>query len=105
VRWADRVLASWADALAEGQAGEPGPWLELLRLPRRWPPPELPVKGRDLVRLGLKPGPSVGALMDALEAWWIDQDFAPDRQACLDWAAAAIRKAFPSGTGGEGAQP
>jgi poly(A) polymerase len=103
VRWADRVLASWADAIAEAQASELGPWLELLRLPERWRPPELPVKGRDLLRLGLKPGPSIGALMDALEAWWIDQDFAPDRQACLDWAAATVSKPLPSGRGREGA--
>jgi poly(A) polymerase len=89
-RWADRVLVSWADALADGRAGEPGPWLELLHLPRRWRAPELPVKGRDLVRLGLKPGPEVGELIGALEAWWIDQDFAPDREACLEWAAARL---------------
>jgi poly(A) polymerase len=91
VRWEDRVVASWAEALAEGRAGEPGPWLDLLRLPQRWRPPELPIRGRDLVRLGLRPGPEVGALMDALEAWWIGEDFAPDREACLEWLRARLR--------------
>jgi poly(A) polymerase len=91
MRWADRVLASWAEALAQGRTGEPGPWLDLLRLPERWRPPELPVKGRDLLQLGLQPGPAVGALMAALEAWWIDQDFAPGREACLEWVRARLR--------------
>jgi poly(A) polymerase len=91
LRWADRVLVSWAEALAQGHVGEPGPWLDLLRLPERWQAPELPVKGRDLLPLGLEPGPQVGALIEALEAWWIEQDFAPDRQACLDWARAQLR--------------
>jgi poly(A) polymerase len=102
-RWADRVLVGWAETLADGRAGEPGPWLELLRLPQRWGAPKLPVKGRDLVRLGVKPGPEVGALIGALEAWWIDQDFAPDRQACLEWARARLGHPLPSGTGREGA--
>ena len=56
-------------------------------MPERWTPPTLPVKGRDLVKLGLSPGPEIGDLMAKLEAWWIEEDFAPDRQACLDWAA------------------
>jgi poly(A) polymerase len=95
LRWMDRVLVSWAEALAQSPAGEAGAWLDLLRLPERWRPPELPVKGRDLLRLGLKPGPEVGALMVELEAWWIDQDFAPDRQACLDWVAERVRPPRP----------
>ena len=62
-----------ADALAEGQAGEPGPWLELLRLPERWPPPELPVKGRDLAEgrpktITLSSGEVHEALTDTLKA-------------------------------------
>ena len=81
---------SWAEALAEGRAGEPGPWLDLLRLPERWRAPELPVKGRDFLQLGLKPGPEVGALMAELEAWWIEEDFAPGREACLGWVRARL---------------
>jgi poly(A) polymerase len=91
LRWADRVVLAWAEALAGGAAGEPGPWVDLLRLPQRWSPPTMPVKGRDLLRLGLQPGPQVGALMAALEAWWIEQDFAPDREACLAWVQARLR--------------
>jgi poly(A) polymerase len=50
---------------------------------RTWAPPELPVSGSDALKLGLKPGPRVGALIEAVERWWIDGDFASDRAACL----------------------
>ncbi|MCI0431619.1 MAG: CCA tRNA nucleotidyltransferase [Rhodospirillales bacterium] len=99
--WKDRVLLAWSAALAAGSKDEPARWRELLQLPQLWHPPTLPVKGRDLVALGLRPGPQVGELMAALEAWWIDQDFAPDRQACLDWVAAKLRLEGPKpGTSG-----
>jgi poly(A) polymerase len=61
----------------------PGDWQAALALAREWTPPELPVSGGDALTLGLKPGPKVGALIDAVERWWIDRDFAPDRAACL----------------------
>jgi poly(A) polymerase len=72
--YADRLLLA-IDA--------PGDWRAALALARRWTPPELPVSGGDALKLGLKPGPRVGALIDAVERWWIDGDFAADRAACL----------------------
>ncbi len=47
-----------------------------------WQPKRLPIGGRDLDELGLE-GPALGALLRALEAWWIDADFCPDRRALL----------------------
>ena len=61
----------------------PGDWRAALALARRWEPPELPVSGGDALTLGLKPGPRVGALIEAVERWWIDGDFSADRAACL----------------------
>jgi poly(A) polymerase len=62
---------------------QPGDWHAALGLARIWTPPELPVRGGDALKLGLKSGPKVGALIDAVERWWIEWDFAPDRAACL----------------------
>ena len=56
---------------------------DALALARRWTPPELPVSGGDALKLGLKPGPKVGALIAEVERWWIAGDFAADRAACL----------------------
>ena len=60
----------------------PGDWRGALTMARAWTPPELPVSGGDALALGLRPGPKVGALLDAVERWWIDGDFTADRAAC-----------------------
>lgn len=49
----------------------------LLALAHNWPIPRFPVSGRDLMALGITPGPDMGRILGALEAWWIDADF-PD---------------------------
>ncbi len=61
----------------------PANWQAILKLAREWTPPELPVGGADALKLGLKPGPKVGALLEAVERWWIEGDFTADRAACL----------------------
>jgi poly(A) polymerase len=38
----------------------------------------MPVGGRELVRLGLKPGPETGRVLKAFEAGWIADDFPSD---------------------------
>jgi poly(A) polymerase len=88
--WIDRVLIAWAEALIEGRNEEVDRWRQLLTLPTRWPVPALPLKGRDLRALGVNAGPQIGELLAALEAWWIEQDFMPDRQACLDWVKGRL---------------
>ncbi len=72
--YADRLL------LALDAAGD---WKAALKVAREWTPPELPVSGGDAVKLGLKPGPKIGALIEAVERWWIAGDFQADRAACL----------------------
>ena len=61
----------------------PDDWRTALALARSWTPPELPISGADALALGLKPGPQVGALLEAVERWWIAGDFSADRAACL----------------------
>jgi hypothetical protein len=56
-------------------------WRSLYTLPDRWPVPRFPLTGRDVVGPGVPPGPSVGAMLRSLEAWWIAEDFAPDEAA------------------------
>ena len=60
-----------------------------------WRPRRLPLDGDDLQALGLTPGPRVGAVLAAVEAWWLAQDFAPDRAACLAHAEALIEAERP----------
>jgi poly(A) polymerase len=92
----DRVLLAWAREVArrgtfDRRAVEA--WREHLDAARGWRPVELPVRGQDLLELGLAPGPELGRLLAAVEQWWIDEDFAPDRAACLAKLAALARPA------------
>jgi poly(A) polymerase len=48
-----------------------------------WTPVTLPVRGQDALDLGLSPGPQIGRLVEAVEAWWEENDYRPDRSACL----------------------
>ncbi|QTC86657.1 CCA tRNA nucleotidyltransferase [Brevundimonas pondensis] len=67
----DRVMRAWA-AGGDAEAAR-----RLLALAEGWSRPALPVGGRDLARLGLKPGPETGRVLQAFEAGWIVDDF-PD---------------------------
>jgi len=60
-----------------------------------WQPQKLPLSGDDLIALGVPQGPRVGALLAALEAWWLAHDLTPDRAACLARARSLIAAEAP----------
>ena len=90
-RFRDLALLAWAREIATA-----GPssrraveaWRAELAAAALWTRPEFPVKGRDALELGVPAGPAVGRLLAALEAWWIEEDFRPGREACLARLAA-----------------
>ncbi len=43
-----------------------------------------PLFGRDARALGVREGPRLGGLLDGVEAWWAERDFAPSRADCLE---------------------
>lgn len=55
-----------------------------------WTPRRLPVNGRDLITAGLTHGPDVGAMLHALEEYWLERDFAPTREELLQEASGRI---------------
>jgi poly(A) polymerase len=71
----DRVRLAWAR--------QGGDWSETLGAADGWSRPVLPVNGADAAAAGLTPGPAMGAALRAIEAWWIEEDFRPDRDAVL----------------------
>lgn len=87
----DLALLAWAREIASS-----GPtsrhaveaWRDHLGAADRWTPIALPIKGRDVLVLGVSAGPRVGELLAAVELWWIEEDFQPGREACLDKLAA-----------------
>jgi poly(A) polymerase/tRNA nucleotidyltransferase (CCA-adding enzyme) len=46
------------------------------------PRPVFPLEGRDVLALGLAPGPAVGALLRAVRQWWLDGGCTADAAAC-----------------------
>jgi poly(A) polymerase len=78
--WRDSV--NMARARARGDQ-EDWTWQALADLPARWPIPQFPVTGHDLMAAGVLPGPEMGRMMQTLEDWWIASDFQPDRGTLL----------------------
>ena len=92
-RYADLVRIAAADAEDDPAAA----LADALAAATTWQPRRLPVGGDDVLALGVPAGPRVGAILAALEAWWVGHDFAPDRAACL---AEARRLVAPGATEG-----
>ena len=76
----DRVLLAWArsPATAHDEA-----WHGLATLPRRWTPPEFPLKAADFIARGVEKGPMLGAALRAAEDAWISAGF-PDNRATIE---------------------
>jgi len=69
------VRVAWARSGAS--PSDPG-WRALALLPDRWKAPRAPFSGSDVLALGVPPGPAVGRILAAFEAWWIASDFPND---------------------------
>ena len=79
-------LLAWANRASESESA----WREMLETASKWKPPTLPVTGADVLARGVPEGPEVGALLRAVEDWWIERDFAPDRAALLEKLDALV---------------
>ncbi len=62
----------------------------ILQLAENWDGPAFPLRGSDVISMGLQPGERVGDLLIALEQEWVAEDFASDRKTLLRRLAAAI---------------
>lgn len=83
----DRVLLAWAGERAVGlrrPAGRTETWMRLIDAAQTWEPVEFPLKGRDVIALGVPPGEEVGTLLAAVEAWWEQGDCQAGRETCLE---------------------
>jgi tRNA nucleotidyltransferase/poly(A) polymerase len=78
--WRDSVRLAWARSRAR-LADEY--WRDLLRLPDYWKPPVFPLTGKDVLAVGVKPGPQVGRLLAELEDWWVAAGFKPSKDELI----------------------
>jgi poly(A) polymerase len=97
----DLALIAWADRRSRGAglgSAESARWIALLDAIRDWVPVALPVRGRDVLDLGLGHGPAVGRLLAAVERWWEERDYQPDRAACLERLRGLVKIEMETGT-------
>ncbi len=66
---------AFEDRLMRAKAAGGGDGARLRALAADWTPPKMPVGGRDLARLGLRPGPETGRVLKAFEDGWVADDF------------------------------
>lgn len=65
-------------------------WTDRIAATEAWHDIEFPLKGRDALELGVPRGPDVGRVLKAVEQWWEDEDYRPDRAACLKKLRAEV---------------
>jgi poly(A) polymerase len=75
----DRLMLAWTERRGAGEA-----WSDLLRLAQDWVRPKFPLTGHDAAKAGLEPGPAVGEALRRAEAFWVEHDFQPSREALLE---------------------
>ncbi len=84
----DGLLITWARDLK--RPVDDAPSRERLALQERWPVPVLPVSGRDVIALGVPPGPDVGTILTMLEQWWAAAGFPADETLIRARLAAIV---------------
>lgn len=87
----DAALLAWARS---GAAANDAARAARLDRACAWQAPQLPVRGADVLKRGIEPGPEVGSIVAAFEDWWINADFPGDAHMLnskLDELIAASR--------------
>lgn len=80
--WRDLVIMNWAEA-ASSESPPSDAWAELLDFADVTDVPVFPLRGADVLDLGVVPGPEVSRLLKDVEVWWVEAGFATDRESCL----------------------
>ena len=88
-RWRRMAIVGAASAETPDEIAT---WDTLGALAETWEIPKFPLAGRDVLALGLAPGPRIGALLAEIEAEWIAGDFAADAAALKARLASRARE-------------
>ena len=93
----DLILLAWAKHRAADlhRPGDSAPWVAMIDRALAWRPKTLPVGGADVLALGIAPGPRVGALLGAIERWWVEGDFQAGRDEALARLKTLVADARP----------
>jgi len=84
----DGALLDWARS--DDPADDPARAMRLA-LPQRWRAPKLPVRGADVLALGVPAGPKIGRIVSEFESWWIAADYPGDAQQAHEKLKQLVR--------------
>ena len=90
-------LAAYGDLvlLRAAETGAADAARALLEAAPRRLPAVFPLRGRDITKLGIPPGPAVGEALAAVRSWWEAGDFRAGRKECLAHLAEILRDRVP----------
>lgn len=83
----DKALLSWGGSIAlEARLPQEqtATWQRIVETARDWQGASFPLRGRDVLDLGVPHGPEVGQLLTEVENWWQEENFRPGYDACLE---------------------
>ncbi|MBC6496969.1 MAG: CCA tRNA nucleotidyltransferase [Alphaproteobacteria bacterium GM7ARS4] len=63
----------------------------IIRKAAMWKAPSFPLKGQDILHMGIPPGPRVGALLARTERWWLNKHCRPNANQCKQYAQTIHR--------------
>ncbi|BCH31425.1 cytidine(C)-cytidine(C)-adenosine (A)]-adding enzyme [Mesorhizobium sp. L-8-10] len=86
----DFAAARWRALQDDKALVEAGGYSRLLGFAGKWEKPKFPLKGSDLLALGVQSGPALGTMLLELEREWIEAGFKSDRAALLARAAELL---------------
>jgi poly(A) polymerase len=84
----DGALISWARDLIAGPTSSAHH--DRYKLADRWSPPVLPITGKDVIALGIPPGPEIGHIIDTLDLWWMTAGFPADESLVRERLATLV---------------
>jgi len=58
-------------------------WLRIINTANSWKDRTFPIKGQDVVNLGIAEGPKISHILKKLENWWINSGCTANRETCL----------------------
>ncbi len=85
-RTLDIALINWAQTNDQNDVD----WQNFLQFIMQWKPPEFPVVGQDIIKLGIPEGEQLGQILEELEKWWVQENFAHKRSTLLTKALNII---------------
>jgi poly(A) polymerase len=86
--WLDRVRLAWAQDLEPRRVPQ---WRALQAMASGYVRPVFPISGSMVMEAGVRRGPTVGAVLEEVERWWIESDFTDDTLSLIERLKAVVQ--------------